>query len=163
MSEKVPRGIPSNKSIYLPAYNSEDIAAFQDSRENPTRNLWHLEDITNIVFSKRYQPKYYSVALAFLKYISEKGGKINGQETAAFLKESGVSKATFYNRVLVRLKRLGMVKAEREAVSQLNSKKKYRPMYLSLSKTFGNLFLKIGDSWLAHIDDVRLRKGGSNE
>jgi hypothetical protein len=40
----------------------------------------------------------------------------------------------------------------------LESKRKYRPMRIALSKTFGNYLMKIGDSWLAIIDDSRSRK-----
>ena len=71
------------------------------------------------------------------------------------MKGNGVSKATFYNRVLPRLKRVGMVKVERDTLVNVESKRKFRPMRISLSKTFGNYFMKIGDSWLAIVDDAR--------
>jgi hypothetical protein len=31
-------------------------------------------------------------------------------------------------------------------------------MRISLSKTFGNYFMKIGDSWLAAVDDARSKQ-----
>ena len=74
------------------------------------------------------------------------------------MKGNGISKATFYNRVLPRLKRVGLVKVERETIIAMESKRKFRPMRISLSKTFGNYFMKIGDSWLAIVDDARTRK-----
>ncbi len=151
------RGVPSSESIYLPRHDSEELRSFQDTNENITRNLWNIEEVTNFIFSKKYQEKYYSIAVGFLKILAEKN-TLSGDETAKFVRENGISKATFYNRVLPRLKRVGMIKVERETIVALESKRKYRPMKISLSKTFGNYLMKIGDSWLAIVDDSRSRK-----
>lgn len=148
------RGVPSSESIYLPRHDSEELRKFQDQNESLTRNVWSLEEVTNFVFSKRYQPKYYEIAFGFLKLLSGKT-KLSGDEIAEFVKGNGVSKATFYNRVLPRLKRVGMIKVERDTIVNVESKRKFRPMRISLSKTFGNYFMKIGDSWLAIVDDAR--------
>ena len=83
---------------------------------------------------------------------------LSGEEIASFVRSNGISKATFYNRVLPRLKRVGMIKVERDTIVAIESKRKFRPMRISLSKTFGNYFMKIGDSWLAVVDDSRSRK-----
>ncbi|MCX8196990.1 MAG: hypothetical protein N3G80_01600 [Candidatus Micrarchaeota archaeon] len=151
------RGIPSKDSFYLPPHNSPELRAFQDSNENPTRNIWSLEEVVNFVFPKRYQQKYNQTACAFLKLLLEKLS-LSGEETGRFVATQGISKATFYNRVLPRLKRIGMVKVERETVVAVESKRKFRPMIISLSKTFGNYLTKIGDSWLSIVDDARSRK-----
>ncbi|MFH0737906.1 MAG: hypothetical protein V1827_04740 [Candidatus Micrarchaeota archaeon] len=151
------RGVPSSESIYLPRHDSEELRSFQDKNENLTRNLWDVEELTNFIFSKKYQPKYYEIAFGFLKMLGDKT-EITGEEIAAFVKGNGISKATFYNRVLPRLKRIGMIKVERDTIVAIESKRKFRPMRISLSKTFGNYFMKIGDSWLAVVDDARSRK-----
>ena len=151
------RGVPSSESIYLPRHDSEELRSFQDTNENITRNLWNIEEVTNFIFSKKYQETYHSIAVGFLKILAEKN-TLSGDETAKFVRENGISKATFYNRVLPRLKRVGMIKVERETIVALESKRKYRPMKISLSKTFGNYLMKIGDSWLAIVDDSRSRK-----
>jgi hypothetical protein len=52
-----------------------------------------------------------------------------------------------------------MIKIERETIVPLESRRKYRPMRITLSKTFGNYLMKIGDSWLAIVDDARSRQG----
>ncbi|VVC03991.1 Uncharacterised protein [Candidatus Bilamarchaeum dharawalense] len=148
------RGVPSSESIYLPRHDSHELRSFQDKNENLTRNAWNIEELTNFIFSKQYQPKYYEIALGFLKVLYEKT-QMTGEETAAFVKTSGISKATFYNRVLPRLKRVGMIKVERDTIVAIESRRKFRPMRISLSKTFGNYFMKIGDSWLALVDDAR--------
>lgn len=151
------RGIPASESAYIPRHDSEELRTFQDKNENMTRNLWDLEEVTNFVFSKKYQQKYYEISLSFLKLLVKKIS-LTGNDTSGFIKNNGISKATFYNRVLPRLKRVGMVKVERETVVPKESKRKFRPMRISLSKTFGNYFMKIGDSWIAIIDDSRSRK-----
>ena len=151
------RGVPSSESIYLPRYDSTELRSFQDQNEGMTRNLWSMDEITNFIFSKRYQPTYYSIALGFLRLLGEQT-QLSGEEIAAFVKNNNISKATFYNRVLPRLKRVGMIKVERDTIVAIESKRKFRPMRISLSKTFGNYFMKIGDSWLAAVDDARSKK-----
>ena len=151
------RGIPSKDSLYLPPYNSPELRSFQDGNENLTRNTWSLEEVSNFVFPKRFQEKYSGIALAFLRLALEKG-TLSGDEIGNFVSANGISKATFYNRVLPRLKRIGMLKVERQTLIALESKRKFRPMTISLSKTFGNYITKIGDSWLAIVDDARSKK-----
>jgi hypothetical protein len=151
------RGVPSSESIYLPRHDSPELRSFQDRNESMTRSIWSMEELANFIFSKKYQPRYFEIATVFLKLLAEKT-ELTGDETAAFVKGNGISKATFYNRVLPRLKRVGMVKVERDTVVAIESKRKFRPMRISLSKTFGNYFMKIGDSWLAVVDDARSRK-----
>lgn len=151
------RGIPSNEALYFPRHDSEELRSFQDKDEQLTRNLWNLEEVMNFVFSKKYQQKYYETALAFMKALYEKT-HIAGSEIASFIQSNSISKATFYNRVLPRLRRVGMIKIERDTIVAVESKRKFRPMRVSLSKTFGNYLLKIGDSWLAILDDSRSRK-----
>jgi len=148
------RGVPSSESIYLPRHDSPELRTFQDKNESLTRNLWALEEIANFVFSRKYQPTYHEIALKFLSALGAKT-QMGGEGIATFIRENSIAKATFYNRVLPRLKRVGMIKVERETLVAMESKRKFRPMRISLSKTFGNYFMKIGDSWLAIVDDAR--------
>ncbi|MEM0438161.1 MAG: hypothetical protein QXU54_02570 [Candidatus Micrarchaeia archaeon] len=148
------RGIPSKESFYLPPHYSEELRKFQDEGENPLRNYWSLEELINFVFPKKYQPIYNDIATRFMQELLSKH-KFEGRELSQFIKENSISKATFYNRVLPRLKRVGLVKVERQTIIAEHSKQKYRPMVVTLSKTFGNYLCKIGDSWLALIDDAR--------
>lgn len=151
------RGIPSKDALFLPAHNSPDIRSFQDESEVPTKNLWNLSEVVNFVFPKRYQPTYHEVAREFLAFLCEKT-RLSGSDISGFVASKGISKATFYNRVLPRLRRVGMIKVERKTIVAVESKRKYRPMEISLSKTFGNYLTKIGDSWLAVVDDARSAK-----
>jgi hypothetical protein len=151
------RGIPSKDSLYLPPHNSPELRAFQDGNENITRNAWNIEEVANFVFPVRYQEQYHEAALGFLRLLLERN-TLSGDEIGSFVSRNGISKATFYNRVLPRLRRVGMIKVERQTLIALESKRKFRPMAISLSKTFGNYLTKIGDSWLAVVDDARSRK-----
>jgi len=152
------RGIPSGDSLYLPSHYSGELRAFQDAKsEAPLKNVWKLEEVMNFVFPKRYQAKYHEVALAFMQEMDRRL-EMGGKEVGAFIAANGISKATFYNRVLPRLKRVGMLKVERETIVALDGKRKFRPMKISLSKTFGNYLSKIGESWQALVDDARSRK-----
>lgn len=155
--KKIPRGIPSSESLYFPAHNAEEFKPFQDGNEAQTRNLWRLEDVVNVVFSKKFQPTYHEIAVKFLLALAAKP-HMDGAGIGKFVSDSGASKATFYNRVLPRLRRVGMIKIERETMVALESKRKFRPMRISLSKTFGNCFAKIGDSWLAVVDEARMKR-----
>ncbi len=151
------RGVPSSESLYFPSYNSSGVRRFQDNTEMPTRNLWSLEEVVNFVFPKKYQEKYHEIAVKFLKLLTRKV-RLRGSELSSFVSENKISKATFYNRVLPRLRRVGIIKIERETLVPVEGKRKYRPMRVSLSKTFGNYLMKIGDSWLAVVDDARSRE-----
>ncbi len=151
------RGIPSSKALYLPAYNSRELRNFQDDNENLTRNLWTLEEVINFLFPKEIQERYNETASLFLKELIKKV-EMNGEMTGNFISENKLSKATFYNRVLPKLKKSGLVKVERESITNKETKRKYRPMIISLSKTFGNYLTKIADSWLAVVEDARYNK-----
>lgn len=160
------RGIPSKESFYLPAHYSPELRKFQDDSENMLRNYWSLEELLNFVFPKKYQPVYNGIAVKFMGELLQYH-RIEGKELSRFVHDNSISKATFYNRVLPRLKRLGLIKVERQTITAAHNLQKYRPMSVSLSKTFGNYLCKIGESWLAIIDDARSRppkrKGGDRE
>lgn len=153
----VSRGIPSKESFYLPPHYSPELRKFQDDNESALRNYWNLEELINFVFPKKYQPIYNEIAFRFMSELLL-SHKMEGKEISVFIKENSFSKATFYNRVLPRLKRVGFIKVERETLVAEHSRQKHRPMVISLSKTFGNYLNKIGESWLAIIDDVRSRE-----
>lgn len=148
------RGIPSKESLYLPAHNSPALRQFEDPGENLTHSVWDLEDVLNFVFPKQYQMKYNEIAVKFLSLFLTKQ-VLEGPDVAGFVKANGISKATFYNRVLPRLKRIGMIKVERETIVAAESQRKFRPMKIRISKTFGNYLNKIGNSWHAYVETAR--------
>lgn len=149
------RGIPASESLFFPPFS--EVRKFQDENEQLTKNLWNVEEVINFIFPKKYQEKYHEVAVSFMRILLEKV-KIDGKDISSFILANNISKATFYNRVLPRLRRVGMIKIERETIVAAESRRKYRPMRITISKTFGNYMIKIGDSWLALVDDARSRK-----
>jgi hypothetical protein len=151
------RGIPSGESMFLPPHDSPLIRSFEDKDENISRNTWDLIEVLTFIFPKKYQEKYHEISVAFLQLLINKTS-IEGSEISEFIKENSISKATFYNRVLPRLRRVGLIKIQRQTLVAKESKRKFRPMTIHLSKTFGNYMTKIGDSWLAIVDDARSKK-----
>jgi hypothetical protein len=105
------RGIPSKESFYLPAHYSSEIRKFQDDGENVLRNYWNFEELLNFVFPKKYQPVYNEISILFMNEVIKRD-KMMASEITEFVKKNEISKATFYNRVLPRLKRVGMIKVE---------------------------------------------------
>lgn len=149
------RGVPSKHTMYLPAHYSDEIRRFQDDNETQTRNLWNVSEVLNFIFPEKFQKKYYEIAISFLNLLANKL-VLEGQDIAFFIKENNISKATFYNRVLPKLRRTGIIKLERKTVESGTRKK--APMRITISKTFGNYLTKIGESWLAIVDDARSKK-----
>ena len=141
----IQKGFKTANSLYLPAHYSKELRKFQNEDETLSRNIWPLEDILNFVFPKKYQPTYYNASLAFMRFLEEK--ERDKSSISNFIKENNISKATFYNRVLPKLKRFGLIKVEREPGT--------KKMKISISKSFGNYLMKIADSWLAYVDDIR--------
>lgn len=144
------RSIPSKNALYLPAHYSKELTPFQDSEERPTKNYWKLEVLINFIFPKSSMPKYYEIALSFLSLILKEVYLSSG-EIGRFVKSRGISKATFYNRVLPKLKAFGLIRVERIPAT---GGKKGR-MRVTLSKTFSNYLRKIADSWEALVDEAK--------
>ncbi len=149
------RGIPSKEAMWLPAFYSEEVRKFEDDEGKPTRNVWKIEEVLKFVFPPKYQETYYKISVALMQALAANKGRLEGKDIGQLIKEKGFSKATLYNRVLPRLKRVGMIRLKRATEEGKN--KKHMPMEIELSKTFANYLLKISDSFLAFIDDVRTR------
>lgn len=148
------RGVPADETMFLPSHDSPLLRSFEDKNENSTRNLWSMPEVLTFVFPKKFQPVYHQISLAFFLELMEKT-RMSGGEISEFVGKNNISKATFYNRVLPRLRRVGMIKIERQTIVAVESRRKFRPMTITLSKTFGNYLMKIGDSWLALVDEAR--------
>ncbi len=146
----VPKGVKSKECLYLPAHYSLK-KRFQTDDETPTRNLLPLEDIVEHVFPSKYSPTYHNVAVQFLDFVIKKKGKVYSEDIASFVSSNNISKATFYNRILPKLRAFGLIKMEREFT---DIGKKSRKLKISLSRTFGNYLMKIADSWLAILDEI---------
>ncbi|MEM0455808.1 MAG: hypothetical protein QXL02_01810 [Candidatus Anstonellales archaeon] len=147
--------VKSKNILYLPAHYDPTLRRFQDENEGPTKNLFSLQEVLFFVFPPEISPKYNTIANRFINLLIQKNGELYSTDIAEFVRNNSISKATFYNRVLVKLRAFGLIKIERE-FSDIN--KKSRKLKITISKTFGNYLNKIGDSWLAIVDEVRSRR-----
>jgi len=136
------RGIKSKDAMYLP-----------DLRKMPNPQLrWEVEDILIFIFPREIQFKYNTVAQSFIKQLlSNANDGLNGDQIAAWLRETKFSAATFYNRVLPRLIRLGMVERKRMRGQ------KSRKMLLHPSTSFGLYMQKLGSEWSVIVNTARAK------
>lgn len=148
------RGIPSKESLWL-----EDIRKLRDSWKYHQNVRLELDQILHIVFPEKYQAKYYATGLNFMKYLLEKQ-ELYGDDIGAFLRDKNYSKATFYNVVLPRLKRVGMVKLEREEFTHERAKQKYYKKIVRPSKQFSVFFDHLAKEYDSIIETAKARAGG---
>jgi hypothetical protein len=113
--------------------------------------------LIQIVFPKQHQPKYHDVALKFMNFLLEKG-RLEGADTGSFIATNGFSKATFYNVILPRLKKVGMVRLLREEFNQSKDKQKYYRKIIEPSKQFSLFFRKLGDEYETILDTAEAKR-----
>ena len=113
------RGVPSKESIWF-----DDIKRLRDNWAYHKNVRVELNQILELVFPPKYQQKYHLMAIEFMGLLFEKQ-VLRGDDIGAFIREKEFSKATFYNVILPRLRRVGMVRLEREAFTHERSKQKY--------------------------------------
>ena len=146
------RGVPAKESLWL-----DDIRKRRDEWKYHKKVRLELEQLMRIVFPPEYQEKYYDVALKFMKFLLEKG-TTKGQDTGEFIKTNGFSKATFYNVILPRLKRVGMVRLEREEFAQLDRKQKYYRKIIQPSKQFSIFFNRLAEEYDSIVDTAEANR-----
>ena len=132
------KGIPSDDAFYLPRKDSLDKLLGKQSAVK-TSTSWALEDVLQFVFPVEYRGSMHSAALQFLRLLRDSGGSLASQQIGEFVQRSGVSKATFYNKVVPRLVRVGMVERNREPGS--------KKMTVSWSNQFASYLEKIAFEW----------------
>ena len=120
------RGIPAQESLWLDGLENREKTWKYNTGEDVK-----IYQIIQLVFPKKYQPTLYSISLEFMERLFEKQ-TMYGIDIQQMLDEKSISKATFYNRVLPRLKMVGMIKTEKVNGS---IKKTY-----SINSEFSNFF-----------------------
>ncbi len=138
MGNRPKTGIPSEDQLYLPRRDSLDVLLRKQGAIR-TSTAWSLEDVVQFVFPQRFRPAYHAVAVSFLSALQENGGTLSSQEIGEFVEKSSVSKATFYNKVLPRLVRIGVVDRNREPTSN--------KMTVKWSNQFAIYLEKIAFEW----------------
>ena len=146
------RGVPAKESLWL-----DDVRKRRDDWKYHRKVRLELEQILRIIFPPDYQEKYYEVALKFMKQLLSKG-TLKGQDTGEFIKTNSFSKATFYNVILPRLKKVGMVRLEREEFNLSGSKQKYYRKIIKPSKQFSIFFTKLAEEYDSILDTAEANR-----
>ncbi len=152
-SRVVSRGVPAKETIWL-----DDIRKRRDEWQYHKKVRLDLEHLIQIIFPKQYQPKYYDIALKFMQFLLEKG-QLKGADTGSFISKNSFSKATFYNVILPRLKKVGMVRLAREEFNISKDRQKYYRKIIEPSKQFSIYFKKLGDEFETILDTAEMKRG----
>ncbi|HIK00025.1 TPA: hypothetical protein H1016_00615 [archaeon] len=147
------RGIPSKESLWL-----EDIRKLRDDWKYHQNVRLEIDQILHIIFPKKYQEKYYETALKFMHSLLQKQ-VMRGADLGEFLRSSNFSKATFYNIILPRLKRVGMITTEREAFTEQASERKFYRKIVRPSTQFSIFFSHLAREYESIVETAKARSG----
>ncbi|MFH1424295.1 MAG: hypothetical protein ABIG20_01295 [archaeon] len=145
------RGIPSKESLCL-----ADIRKLRDSWKYHQNVRLELDQILQIVFPPQYQAKYYDISLKFMNALLTKT-EMRGDDLGEFIKKNNYSKATFYNIVLPRLRRIGMVSLEREAFHHEKARQKYYKKIVKPSTQFSIFFSHVAKEYESIVQTAKAR------
>ena len=132
------KGIPSEDHFYLPRKDSLNELLKKDSAIKSSTS-WNMQDVLQFVFPEKYRKSYHSTATKFMQALKENGGRMSSPEIAEFVSANAVSKATFYNKVIPRLNRIGMIERNRSPSSN--------KLDISWSLEFSSYLEKIAFEW----------------
>ncbi len=138
MGNRPKTGIPSEDQLYLPRRDSLDTFLHKQGAIR-TSTSWDLQDVVQFVFPQRFRPSYHAVAVSFLAALQQNGGSLSSSQIGDFVEKSKASKATFYNKVLPRLVRIGIIDRNREPTSN--------KMTVKWSNQFAIYLEKIAFEW----------------
>ena len=142
------RGIPSQDAVYLPAIDSQVIK----KRGGYEKSRWELEHVLDHVFPSEFQETYNHVAYHLMKEVLEKGS-LSGEDLSNFIKERGFSKSTVYNRVIPKLRRVGLIKRQRFG----------KTIHIEPSNSFSKYVGKIASEWDSIFTTSKRKRSLSSE
>lgn len=145
------RGIPSKESLWL-----DDLKKLRESWKYHQNVRLEIDQILQIIFPQKYQAKYYEVALKFMRKLLEKI-EMHGDDLGQFIKENNYSKATFYNVILPRLRKVGMVSVKREQFAPQHSKQKYYRKIVRPSKEFSIFLSHLAREYESIVETAKAR------
>ncbi len=149
------RGIPADESMWIPRHYGKEI---REKGGLDKTIIWGIEDITDFIFPKKYQPTYFKVASDFLKIVLEKD-EVTKKEITEFLNKKQYSRSTLENKIIPKLVRFGLIKRERSLEGTL---KKGRSLILTESLTFTNYLERIAFAWNSQVSTARRNKANQN-
>jgi len=155
-SRIVSRGVPAKETIWL-----DDVRKRREEWQYHKKVRLDLHQIVQIIFPKQHQPKYHEIALKFMHFLLERG-RLEGADTGSFIAQNSFSKATFYNVILPRLKRVGMVRLLREEFNLSKEKQKYYRKIIEPSKQFSLFFRKLSEEYETILDTAEAKRPKSD-
>ena len=124
------RGVPASESLWL-----DNLEQREDKWKDELSLGLTMKHILQMVFPKKYQPIYYDMSLSFMNLVlSEK--TVSGTRIKEMLQHNNFSKATFHNKILPRLKSVGMIKA----IKQNNGNSDSSRVAYTYDTSFSNFF-----------------------
>jgi len=153
----ISRGVPAKESLWL-----DDVRKRRDEWQYHKKVRLDLGQLVQIIFPKQYQPKYHDITIKFMQFLLSKG-RLEGEDTGKFITENNYSKATFYNIILPRLRKVGMVKLLREEFNISKDKQKYYRKIIMPSKQFSILFAKLAEEYETILDTADAKRGVKDE
>jgi len=148
----ISRGVPAKESLWL-----DDVRKRREEWQYHKKVRLELPHLLQIIFPKQHQPKYHDISLKFMQFLLEKG-RLEGADTGAFITSNGFSKATFYNIILPRLKKVGMVRLLREEFNISKETQKYYRKIIEPSKQFSMFFKKLGEEYETILDTAEAKR-----
>jgi len=148
----ISRGVPAKESLWL-----DDVRKRREEWQYHKKVRLELPHLLQIVFPKQHQPKYHDISLKFMTFLLEKG-RLEGADTGAFITANGFSKATFYNIILPRLKKVGMVRLLREEFNLSKETQKYYRKVIEPSKQFSMFFKKLSEEYETILDTAEAKR-----
>lgn len=149
------RGVPSKETLWL-----NDLRKLRDEWKYHQNVRLEIGQIIQLVFPEKYQKVYNEVATNFIKLLLTKT-ELRGDDLGEFVKENNYSKATFYNIILPRLKKVGMVSVKREKFASMRNKQKYYKKIIRPSTEF-SIFLKhVGNEYNSIVETAKAKASKS--
>lgn len=146
------RGVPADEQLRLPRHDEvRDVLGINADPFEEFGADWGIEGVMQFVFPKKYQETYYEVATSFIKELLQHPEGMYSEMTGEWIRKNKISKATFYNKIVPRLKRIGMITAEREAGQ------KGAGYILKPSLTFHNYLFKMAKEWQRIVKTARAK------
>ncbi len=141
------RGIPADEALWLPRHDAvRDILRKQSNPFDEYGVEWSISDVISFLFPPRYRALQHEVAVAFIEFLCANAGQASFHEIGSFVSRSGASKATFYNKIVPRLKHAGLIEVKRPLRTGAKESEK-GPMTIFLSEGFHNYLFKIAKEW----------------
>ena len=149
----VPKGIPANESFWLPDHSKVHEILDKTNPFDEYGAEWDASDLMLFLFPKKYRETQHKFATQLVEFAIARGGEIKFMELGDFVEQSGVSKATLYNKIIPRLIDAGMFERHRKNLGAETG-----PYRLELSQSFHNYLFKMAKEWRRMVATARAKK-----